>query len=76
MPTIRIPIWIRSEYVTMDSPPLYVIGGQEAAPVKRADRADSCAFVAASAVGCIIAEENRKSKKKLPRSCSSEAAIP
>jgi hypothetical protein len=31
MPTIKMPIWIRSEYVTIGQPSFLSIGGQEAA---------------------------------------------
>ena len=32
MATIRIPVWIRSEYVTIGSPPFVRSGGKEAPP--------------------------------------------
>ena len=32
MPTIRIPVWIRSEYVTIVSPPFYKDQGARSAP--------------------------------------------
>lgn len=34
MPTIRIPIWIRSEYVTMGSPPFVRSGDKKLPPVE------------------------------------------
>ena len=35
MATTRIPVWIRSEYVTIGSPPFRGIRGQEAPPTKQ-----------------------------------------
>ncbi len=32
MPTTKMPVWIRSEYVTIGQPPFRKIRGQEAAP--------------------------------------------
>ena len=33
MPTTKMPVWMRSEYVTIGQPPFHKIRGQEAAPV-------------------------------------------
>ena len=41
MPTIRIPVWIRSEYVTIVSPPFERSGGQEA-PLKKSGELTAC----------------------------------
>ena len=32
MPTTKMPVWMRSEYVTIGQPPFREIRGQEAAP--------------------------------------------
>lgn len=38
MPTTKMPVWIRSEYVTIGQPPFREIRGQEAALARRANR--------------------------------------
>ena len=38
MPTIKMPIWIRSEYVTIRTPPLGKVGAQKLPPRMGADR--------------------------------------
>ena len=38
MPTTKMPVWMRSEYVTIGQPPFHKIRGQEAAPCPGANR--------------------------------------
>ena len=38
MPTTKMPVWIRSEYVTIGQPPFPKIRGQKLPPVRGANR--------------------------------------
>ena len=38
MPTTKMPVWIRSEYVTIGQPPFLKIRGQKLPPVRGANR--------------------------------------
>lgn len=49
MPTIKMPIWIRSEYVTMSSPPFLRAEGKELPPANK----EPTAYRYGSATGII-----------------------